>query len=300
MAAFLLGAAMIKKLVYALAAFLLVYAGLRWGIEPTQKSHPYFADSGFAVIAHGAGQGLAPKNTLAAAITANRVGADILEIDIHASRDGVLVLSHDDTVDEMTDGSGNIREMTFAQLQALDAAKGFKPEAGSPLMGTGVKITALSDLFDALPEAHYIIEIKQLEPAIYTPLCKMIRQHGLQNQALVASFYTQPLVAFRAECPEVATSLSQEEVTKLVVLEKLGLSHLYDMPGQALQLPRRSGVIEIITPSFIAAMHRRGVKVQVWTINSLDEMRELMALGVDGIITDYPDRLIQLRNAAQE
>ncbi|AFU98075.1 glycerophosphodiester phosphodiesterase [Simiduia agarivorans] len=286
--------------IYILMALALVYAGLRWGIAPTQKSHAYFEGRGFEVIAHGAGQGLQPKNTLEAALMANRVGADIIEIDIHATRDGVLVLSHDDTVDDMTNGSGLIREMDFAQLQALDAAHGFLREKNSPLAGQGIRIPALSAVFDALPDAHYIIEIKQPEPPIHTALCQLVRERGLQNQVLVGSFFTEPLEAFRSACPEVATSMSQGEVTRLVLLEKIGLSHLYDLPGVALQLPMTSGSITIVTDSFLSAMQARGVKVHIWTINSLDDMRELMAMGVDGIITDYPDRLIRLRDNLTE
>lgn len=290
------GRQMARVSIYSLLALALVYAALRWGVEPSHKSHAYFDGRGFEVIAHGAGQGLQPKNTLEAAVMADQVGADIIEIDIHATRDGVLVLSHDDTVDEMTNGSGLIRAMDFAELQALDAAQGFLPENNRPLVGQGVRIPALAAVFDALPKAHYIIEIKQPEPPIYDALCQLVRQRGLQNQVLVGSFYTEPLVAFRGACPEVATSMSQEEVTKLVLLEKIGLSHLYDLPGVALQIPVASGGITIVTESFLAAMQARGVKVQIWTINSLDEMRELMAMGVDGIITDYPDRLIRLRD----
>lgn len=89
--------------------------------------------------------------------------------------------------------------------------------------------------------------------------------------------------------------MSQGEVTKLVALQKLGLSHLYAVPGEALQVPVYSGSIHIVTESFVRDMHARGIKIQVWTINDLDEMSRLMAMGVDGIITDYPDRLIVLR-----
>lgn len=291
---------MARLSVYILLALMLIYAGLRWGVEPTQKSHAYFDGRGFEVIAHGAGQGLQPKNTLEAALMATQVGADIIEIDIHATRDGVLVLSHDDTVDDMTNGSGLIREMDFAQLQQLDAAQGFLVEKNRPLVGRGIRIPALSAVFDALPAAHYIIEIKQPEPPIHDALCQLVRQRGMQNQVLVGSFFTEPLAAFRRACPEVATSMSQGEVTQLVLLEKIGLSHLYDLPGVALQLPMTSGGITIVTDSFLAAMQARGVRVQIWTINSLDEMRALMAMGVDGIITDYPDRLVRLRDNLTE
>lgn len=282
---------MLKKLSLLVLALLVIYLGLRFGISAVPTDHVFTRERGFEVIAHGAGQGLQPQNTLEAAQVAIAAGADIIETDVHATADGVLVLSHDDTVDAMTDGSGLIREMTFAELQALDAAQGFRPEQGAPLLGQGIRVPSVESVFKALPDARYILEIKQTEPPIYAELCRLIRTHNLQEQVLVASFYTEPLELFRAECPAVATSASQEEVTRLVLLQKIGLAHLYDIPAQALQLPVASGAITIITPDFVRDMQARGIKVQVWTINSLDEMRTLLELNVDGIITDYPDRL---------
>lgn len=277
-----------------------VYWVLRFAVPVQVVSHPYFNNTAFEVIAHGAGQGLQPKNTLAAAMMANQLEADIIEIDIHASKDGVLVMSHDDTVDDMTDGTGLIREHTFAQLQALDAATGFRRDEGSPLVGTGIGIPALADVFTALPEARYIIEIKQLAPSIAQPLCDLVRERKLTEKVLVGSFFTEPLAEFRAACPEVATSMSQPEVTKLVILQKLRLSHLYDVPGVALQVPVASDGITIVTESFVKDMQARGLKVHVWTINSLEDMRALIELGVDGIITDYPDRLKTLLRTATQ
>ncbi|MDN3640201.1 glycerophosphodiester phosphodiesterase [Simiduia curdlanivorans] len=280
-----------KKIALVLVALLAVYAGLRFFVSAAPTHHPFYQDVGFEVIAHGAGQGLQPKNTLEAALLSHKLAADVIEIDIHASSDGVLVLSHDETVDDMTDGTGFIKDKTFEELQSLDAALGFKKLSGSPLQGTGVKIPALQDVFTALPGARYIIEIKQLSPSIAESLCELIQQRNMQGQVLVGSFFTEPLETFRQHCPSVATSMSQEEVTKLVILQKMGLSHLYDLPGVALQVPMRSGAITVVTESFLRDMKQRGVRVQIWTVNSLDEMRELIEMGVDGIITDYPDRL---------
>jgi glycerophosphoryl diester phosphodiesterase len=273
---------------------LLMLAGyLAARLLPAQPgvTHAYFEDAGFEVIAHGAGQGRMPKNTLEAASFSSLLGTDVLEIDIHASRDGVLLLSHDDSVDDMTDGSGLIREMTFAELQQLDAAYGFKRAQGAPLRGTGIRLPALDEVFSALPQARYVIEIKQQQPAIAAPLCAMIRSHRLQSRVLVGSFGSQALDDFREYCPEVATSLSRAETTALVLLHKFGLAHLYPLPGVALQVPLQSSGIPIISRDFVRDMQERGLRVQVWTINDLQQMRELIDLGVDGIITDYPDLL---------
>lgn len=281
----------LKKIGVVLMLLLLAYAGLRFLVPVHPVQHAFYQDIDFEVIAHGAGEGLQPKDTLEAARVANDLKVDVIEIDIHASSDGVLVLSHDETVDEMTDGTGLIRAKTFDELQQLDAATGFKVDEGAPLKGTGVRIPALKDVFEALPHARYIVEIKQTSPSIAQSLCDLIKAQHLQKQVLVGSFFTEPLVEFRARCPKVATSMSENEVTLLVALQKLRLSHLYAVPGVALQVPMRSGGIDIVTESFLADMKARGIRVEVWTINSLKQMRELREMGVDGIITDYPDRL---------
>ena len=280
-----------KKTLLVAVLLLLAYGAARMLPGTNVEPHVYFAGSDFEVIAHGAGRGPKPNDTLEAALHSDQLGADVLEIDIHASRDGVLVLSHDDSVDAMTDGTGLIREMTFAELQQLDAAAGFDAGDGPSLRNTGVRIPALEAVFESLPRARYIIEIKQQQPSIAAALCSMIRKHGLQRQVLVASFGSQAIMEFRSGCPEVATSLSQPETTWLVVLQKLGLAHLYPLQGVALQVPMASSGLTIVTSRFVRDMQERGLRVQVWTINDAQQMRELIEQDVDGIITDYPGRL---------
>lgn len=280
-----------RKGIMAAVLILLAYGVARSLPGTLVEPHAYYRDTAFEVIAHGGGRGLKPNDTLEAVLHAHQLQADVLEIDIHSSSDGVLVLSHDETVDEQTNGSGLIREMTFAQLQQLDAAQGFDAEQGASLSNTGIRIPALEAVFRALPDARYMIEIKQQSPSIAGALCDMLRKYGLQQQVLVASFGSQALDAFRQRCPEVATSFSQPETTWLVLLHKLGLAHLYPLKGIALQVPLESSGIPIVSASFVQDMHERGLKVQVWTINDEQPMRELIELGADGIITDYPDRL---------
>ena len=282
---------LLKKWTIVCVLILLAYAVARALPGAQVEPHGYYRDSGFEVIAHGGGRGLKPNDTLEAALHADQLGADVLEIDIHSSSDGVLVLSHDESVDEMTDGSGLIREKTFAQLQQLDAAAGFDAGAGASLQNSGIRIPALDAVFSALPKARYIVELKQQQPSIAEPVCALVRRHGLQQQVLVASFGSAVLEEFRQLCPEVATSLSQPETTWLVLLQKLGLSHLYPVAGVALQVPVESSGIPIVTASFVQDMHDRGLQVQVWTINDEQQMHELIEPGVDGIITDYPDLL---------
>ncbi len=138
------------------------------------------------------------------------------------------------------------------------------------------------------------MEIKQQDPSIADNLCSTLRKNNIQERTIVASFKDDALSEFRELCPEVATSMSSGEAKMFVLLQKLGLSHLLPVSANALQVPVSNSGITIVTPAFIAAAKERGIKVDIWTINDPDEMKSLINLGVDGIITDYPDRLKEL------
>ncbi|SEJ13739.1 glycerophosphoryl diester phosphodiesterase [Deinococcus reticulitermitis] len=244
-------------------------------------------------IAHQGGELLWPSNTMLAYREAVGLGVDMLEMDMHATRDGALVLSHDDTLDRLTDTRGRIREMTLEEVLRADAGYRLTPVGGEgfPFRGQGVQVAQLRDVLREFPNTPMIIELKQVSPSIAAPFCAALREAGAQKSVIAASFSDAALNEFRQVCPEVMTSMTEKELRPLVLLSKVGLSGLARAPGQVAQVPVRAGGIEVVTPAFIRAMHARGVAVQVWTINDEAEMRRLIALGVDGLITDRPDLL---------
>ena len=111
---------------------------------------------------------------------------------------------------------------------------------------------------------------------------------------MVGSFFTEPLRRFRTLCPAVATTMSKAEVVRFFVAQKLGVSHFLQSPAQALVVPEHYRGIRVVSAGFLENARRRGLRVYVWTINGEDEMKRLMALGVDGLVTDYPSRLLKL------
>ncbi|GBF05609.1 glycerophosphoryl diester phosphodiesterase [Deinococcus aerius] len=244
-------------------------------------------------IAHQGGEGLRPSNTMLAYRHAADLGVDMLEMDMHATRDGVLVLSHDETLDRLTDTKGRIADLTLAQVLAADAGYAFTPDGGAtfPFRGQGVRVAQLSEVLATFPDMPLTVEIKQASPSIAAPFCKTLRDAGVTDHVIVASFSDAALNEFRAACPEVTTSMTEKELRPLVLLSKVGLAGLAPLPGRVAQVPVRSGNIEVVTPGFVRAMHRRGVAVQVWTIDDPAEMRRLIRMGVDGIITNRPDLL---------
>ena len=270
---------------------------LRVTSNPAAERAYYSDDMNYPlVIAHQGGDEVWPGDTLFAYQNAAALGVDVLEMDIHISRDGVLVLMHDEKVDRTTDGTGEIESMTLAELKQLDAGYDWSLDEGQtfPFRGQGITVTTLEEVFQAFPEKHMTIEIKKSNASMVRPFCELIRKYEMQDKVLVASFYDDKIKEFRAECPEVATSSAKQETTVFVLLSKAFLSGFYSPKFLSLQVPEESGGITIMTEAFVRAAHARGLAVEVWTINDKETMQKLISWGVDGIMTDRPDILMEL------
>ncbi len=265
--------------------------------SPRTPAHP-FADDGVIVLAHRGFRGAYPENTMPAFQKAAELGVDGLETDIHQTKDGVLVVCHDETVDRTTNGSGLIKEMTLAELQRLDAGYRWTADNGRtyPHRGQGITIPTLEELFTAFPQFWINVDIKQSSPPIVTPFVAMIRQFNMADKMMVGSFDTETVRQFRQQCPEVAAAASEPEARRLVILSKLGLGRFYRGQAQAMQLPEWNGRLHIITPRFVKDAHQAGTAVHVWTVNETADMQRLIRIGVDGIITDFPNKMLKLLN----
>ncbi len=270
---------------------LLLCSGL--GCSGPEPGHPFLRDEkpGVQVIAHRGGAGLRPENTHAAFLHAAELGADILEMDLRLTADGAIVVIHDATVDRTTDGSGAVAALTFERLRALDAGYRWSPDGGKtfPYRGRGLRVPALEEVLERLPAARMVVEMKQFAPPSAAALCALIRRAGMQRKVLVASFADDALRAFRDACPEVATSMSAYEARLFVTLRGF-----YAPAAVALQVPDRMRETVLVTPELLAMARGRNLKLHAWTVNDEARMRELVRLGVDGIMTDRPDLLLRL------
>lgn len=248
------------------------------------------------VIAHQGGDGVWPGNTLYAFEHAAALGVDVIETDLRQTRDGVLVISHDERVDRISNGTGRVPDLTYAELQALDAAYDWSPDGGQtfPYRGQGISYTSLAAVFQALPALRFNIDMKQTDPPIAEAFCQLIRQAGMQSRVLAASFDHATLRDFRQRCPEVTTSADETETRNFVFLNFAFLGRWFSPAFHAFQVPVASGGLPVVTPAFVAAAHERRVRVDVWTIDDAAEMERLLALGVDGIISDRPDVLLSV------
>lgn len=275
-----------------LAAVAALYAASALNVGGGPPPGPYTGDRVWN-IAHQGGEGLWPSNTMYAFERAVALGADMLETDLHATRDGHLVTIHDASVNRTTEGRGLVKEMTLAQVRALDAGYRWTNDGGKtfPFRGKGARIATLDELLAAFPDTYVTVEIKQDDPPIAGKLCDALRRAKHTDRALVASFKDAALRDFRRACPEVRTSMAEGEVRPVVLLSLAGLGGLARPAGDALQVPIAAGGIPVVTPRLLRDARRKRVAVQVWTINDEAEMRRLVALGVDGLITDRPDVL---------
>ncbi len=260
-----------------------------------RPSHPFRGDSGVLVIAHRGG-GLCPENTLKSFQSAVDLGVDVLEPDVHLSRDGHLVLAHDDELERVSNGTGLIRERTLAQLKQLDMGYCWQDsQQAFPFRDQGHVMPTLSEVLTEIPEVWVNIDIKDPNPALIPKLTEVIRAHGAEGRVLVGSFFTPALTAFRQACPEVVTSTNPDEALKFYIRQPIFLQRFFKTPAVALQIPDIHEGRRIVTPRLIRAAHQRNLAVHVWTINEPEEMKRLIDWGVDGIVTDYPDRLLKLR-----
>ncbi len=247
-------------------------------------------------IAHRGGNRLAPEETLEAWRSALAVGADVLEMDLHATADGVLVLLHDGTVNRTTDGEGRIRELSWAEVQELDAGYDHTRDGGEtyPFRGQGVHIPSLEEVFTEFADQYMVIEIKQSVPSIVDAFDAMLTRMNMRERVVVASFNDDTIAEFRAKAPDVLTSYSLDEATELFLLSEED-EESYTPPARFLQVPPDFQGVEVLVPEFIAKARRLGLKFHVWgDINAPETMRELLDLGMDGLIVDDPETLAEI------
>ncbi len=257
---------------------------------------PHLAEREVSIIAHAGAQGHAPPNTMEAFEAALDLGADTLEMDLQITADGEIVTIHDGTVDRTTDGTGPVDELTLAELQALDAGYTWEDDAGdTPFRGQGVRHAALREVFEAFPDTHLVIELKTDGGMdIIQPTIDLIVAYDRQDTVTVASFSEDYLRPVREQLPGVPTNMPESETYDFYVRHLVGLHPWWTPPGQLYQVPETFDGRQVITPGFVRAAERLGIDVQVWTVNDPEQMHRILDAGVHGILTDYPDRVVDV------
>ncbi|MGM0574731.1 MAG: glycerophosphodiester phosphodiesterase [Myxococcota bacterium] len=237
--------------------------------------HPFLDHTGVLAFAHRGGAEEAPENTLAAFEAAFRLGFRYLETDAHLTSDGVLLAFHDDVLDRVTDRTGRVADLPWSEVRRARVG-GTEP------------IPRLEDLLSTLPDARINIDPKS--DAAVEPLAAILERHDALDRVCVGSFSDHRLRRMRRRLgPRLCTSMGPREVLRLVGCS-LGLP-TGRFAADCAQVPVRHKGIPVVTSRFVRAAHRRDLQVHVWTVNDADEMRRLLDLGVDGLITDRPSVL---------
>lgn len=226
------------------------------------------------------------------------LGADGLELDVHLTRDGVVVVHHDPRVDRTTDGRGAVAALTLEALQALDAGYRFAaPDGSFPYRGCGVRIPTLREVLVGCPAAALIIELKSgSERLAHAVLDELLAADAL-SRAAVGAFSGKGLQAIRRREPRLRTGAAREETRWALYRTWVRWPH-GRRPYSEFQVPECSGRTRIVTPAFVAHAHRANLLVKVWTVNEPSDMDRLLAWGVDAIISDYPDAAVAACRAA--
>jgi glycerophosphoryl diester phosphodiesterase len=258
--------------------------------------HPYFDVPVPTVIGHRGASGELPENTLASFGHAVADGVAILESDVHITRDGALVLIHDDVLERTTDGRGRVADHTLAELRALDAGYRFARDGGFPFRGKGLGIPTLQEFLETFPELRFNLEIKEHIPALIEGTVALVRKLGLEDRVLLAAAEDPIMHDLRAHLRETgvrtAVGASAGDVLAFV---RAAIDGVAPPPGpMALQVPPGFGERPLVTRQFVDHAHAHDLAVHVWTINEPAEMHRLLDLGVDGIMSDFPARVVRV------
>ena len=251
---------------------------------------PYFAPPRPRVFGHRGAAGVAPENTRPSFALAAALGAAYLELDVHATADGEIVVLHDALLDRTTDGSGPVSAQSWAQVGALDAGHHFTHDGHSfPYRGQGVRVPTLAAVLREFPAHRLNIEIKAGGTAVVGAVLDVVRRADGMDRVLLAAESDEIMGTIRAAAGDrIATGLCVGDVLDFVGRLQRGDWNGYRPPGQALQIPPAHGGIELVTAASVAAAHRAGIEVHVWTINDAAEVARLLDLGVDGVMSDLP------------
>ena len=237
----------------------------------------FFAAPRPLVFAHRGGMSLGPENTLPTFDAGMKAGADGLELDVHLSADGVVVVHHDATLDRTTRGTGPIAARTAAELSRLG-------------------VPTLREVLRRHPEARVIVEMKQNQPALAEAVVAEVKAADAVDRVCGAGYGAAAVLTVRRALPEMATSAHQEEVRR--ALRRTWMCWpLKNCAWQGYQVPECAGRLRVVSPRFVKYAHLAGLGVQVWTVDEEADMRRLLDWGVDALISNCPALAVRVRDA---
>src|SRR5699024_1270625 len=287
------------------AAWLVIFM---WPVKARPERAFYRADDPeVLVIAHRGGRGLAPEGTLTAFDHAVSLGADVLEFDTHLTKDGHLVVIHDNTVDRTTNGTGKINEMTLEEVQDLDAGYQFTDEEDEYVFrDQGVYIPTVEEVFQKYPNMRFLIELKDTNaPEMYEEMIQelwhLIQNYQMEDNVMIGSFAHEINERFEEVSKgNIPIGAGEEEVRDFATKHVARVNGLAASNVDSLQLPTEGDGFDLTSKNIIQSAKARNISVYYWTINDKETMNELIDKKVNGIMTDYPDLLIEVLEERNE
>lgn len=249
------------------------------------------------VIGHRGWGGRYPENTLLSLTEAAGLGVDAIEIDVMPTLDGELVLSHEEYLEYQTDGRGRVLDHSLRELRKLDAGFRFSPDGGQtfPYRGAGLKMVSLEEAITALPDSVLYLDLKSDEPRFIRALLRVIREFRCERRVLLCSFYPRAIAQVRRLRPDLSTAADPSEIQRLFALSKLGIDSLLGRRTScAVHLPERRHGLHVLNDKLMRTAKSIGLGVIAWTINDPADIERLLDFGVDGMMSDHPDRVLDV------
>ncbi len=337
-----------KRKILRTAAVILGSIALLWLILfllPRQQNfeadNPMRRDGALPIlIAHGGGNGEFPDNTLEAFYNAYSVDPRVMmETDVSITKDGVVILSHDTTLDRKTNVTGAIADWNYSDLIEQKVDFGYTnsmkngvrigeldhfsdengvdkypsdveyPDGIEPRDETVFLATTLEELLTAFPENRVNVEIKQsgeLGLRALREILRLLEKHDAFDRVVLASFHEEMYDEFKrlkdsGEVPDnFMFSPAYDAATEFFILQLLGVDLFFGDKMCVFQLPTEEYGFDLATRGMIRAANRHNLAVHYWTINDIEEMKHLIEIGADGIMTDYPHRLKEVYDSIGE
>ncbi len=261
--------------------------------------HFWSRTPGPLLYAHRGASSELPENSAPAFRRALELGADVLELDLHATSDGVFVVSHDPSAERTCNVSRQLGDCTWSDVSSWDAGWGFVDAEGKrPYAGTGVRLARFDAVLDEFPEAAFNVDVKEASRAEVETLLSLLRERQAESRVLLTSFSWRGLQRLRRQGYTGPLGLSQLDVLRLFFAPEF-VGRLLPFGGIRAQIPARSGGLDLGSPSFIAKCHRLGLKIDYWVINHATEAARLLDNGADGIITDDVASIAEVFGASE-
>ncbi len=245
------------------------------------------------VIPHGGGDGLYPENTMLAYDKTMAMGADVVDVDVSMSSDGVLIAFHDATLAPSTNGTGRVIATPLVELQKVDAGWSFTGPGGThPFRGKGVRIPTLESIVRKFPHALLSLDLKNESMAMIKPTCALLHSMNRRTDVFVGSNSDAQILAFRKACPDVSTSATMVDV--YASRDARANNDASFKPVSLVDQPpfRADDGTELVTRDSLAFAHGKGIAILTWVVDDPKDMKRLISWGVDGIYTRRPDVLI--------